>query len=258
MEVWPRVNQPRELKLRGSVQLKTQGENSGEGRMLQTSELLMEFADGKKGEGSKLKRAETLGAGSIEWTDAAPQGGKPGVPANAEAARTKLKADKLEMEFGKEGKARQLVATGNVLTERAAGGKPAQTATAHSGVALLLASGGWSQMDLHGEVRLKEGDRSGRADHATFVRATQTALLTGKALARDATAETQAPRITFLHSTGDICAEGGVRSTDFSAKGSGAQLPAFPANISADPMQPNSNTATPLYTEHPPLWHAHP
>jgi hypothetical protein len=186
MQLWPRVNQPRELKLKGSVQLKTQADNSGEARMLQTSELLMEFADGKKGEGGKLKRAETLGAGSIEWTDAAPQSGTTGVPANAEAARTKLKADKLEMEFGKEGKARQLVATGNVVTERAAGGRPVQTATAHSGVALLLASGGWSQMDLQGEVRLKEGDRSGQADHATFVRATQTALLTGKALARNA------------------------------------------------------------------------
>ena len=254
MELWPRVNQPRELKLRGSVQLKTQADNSGEARMLQTSELLMEFADGKKGEGSKLKRAETLGAGNIEWTDAAPQGGTPGVPANAEAARTKLKADKLEMEFGKEGKARQLVATGNVLTERAAGGKPAQTATAHSGVALLLASGGWSQMDLQGEVRLKEGDRSGQADHATFVRATQTALLTGKALARDATAETQAPRITFLQSTGDIRADGGVRSTDFSAKGSGAQLAAVPANISADAMQANSKTGRALYTGHARLW----
>src|SRR5258708_16898846 len=121
--------------------------------MLETGELLREFADGKKGEGSKLERAEAVGAGSIEWTDAAPQGGTPGVPANAEAARTKLKADKFEMEFGKEGKARQLVATGNVVTERAPGGRPVQTATAHSGVALLLASGGRSQTDLPGEVR---------------------------------------------------------------------------------------------------------
>src|SRR5260370_13168823 len=119
MEVWPRVNQPRELKLKGSVQLKTQADNSGEARMLQTSELLMEFADGKKSEGSKLKRAETLGAGGIEWTDAAPQSGTTGVPANAEAARAKRKADTLELEFGKEGKARQVAASGNARTARA-------------------------------------------------------------------------------------------------------------------------------------------
>ena len=254
MELWPKVNQPREMKLKGKVQLKTQAEKSGEARMLQTSALLLEFADGKKDQGRKLKRAETLGAGRIEWTDAGPQNGTAGAPAGSEAARTKLQADKLEMEFGEEGKARKLVATGNVLTERAADGKPVQTATAHDGVAQLLASGGWSQMDLQGEVRLKEGDRSGKADHATFVRATQTALLTGKALARDAIAETQAARITFVQTNGEIRAEGGVRSTEFSTKGSGAQLAAVPTNISADAMQGNSKTGRALYMGHARLW----
>ena len=254
MELWPKINQPRELNLKGSVQLKTQADKSGATRMLQTSELRLDFADEKKGEGSKLKHAETLGAGSIEWTDAALQSGTPGAPPNSDAARTKLQADRLEMEFGKEGQARKLVATGNVLTERAAGGKPPQAATAQSGVAQLQANGGWSQIDLQGNVKLKEGDRSGQADHATFIRATQTALLTGKALARDATAETQAPRITFVQTTGEIRAGGGVRSTDFSTKGSGAQLAAVPANISAEAMQGNSKTGRALYTGHARLW----
>jgi lipopolysaccharide export system protein LptA len=254
MELWPKVNQPREMHLKGGVILKTQAETANEARTLQTSELQMEFADGKKGEGSRLKRAETLGPGTIEWTDAVTQGGTPGVPPNSDAARTKLQADKLEMEFGEEGKARQLIATGNVLTERAVAGKLAQTATAQSGVAQLLASGGWSQMDLQGNVKLKEGDRSGQADHATFMRATQTALLTGKALARDATVETQAPRITFVQSTGEIRAEGGVRSTEFSTKGGGAQLASVPANISANTLQGNSKTGRALYTGHARLW----
>src|SRR3981189_395615 len=105
-----------------------------------------------------------------------------------------------------------------------------------------------------GSGRLREGDRSGQADHATFVRATQTALLTGKALARDATTEIQAPRITFVQTTGEIRAEGGVRSTDFATKGSGAQLAAAPANISAESMQANSKTGRALYTGHARLW----
>jgi LPS export ABC transporter protein LptC len=251
MEMWPRVNQPREMNLKGGVIVKIQAEASSEGRTLQTGELQMEFADRKKGEGSKFKRAETFGPGTIEWTDAAAQGG---TPPNSDAARTKLQAEKLEMEFGEEGKARRLIATGNVLTERAVAGKSAQTATAQSGVAQLLASGGWAQMDLQGNVKLKEGDRSGQADHATFVRATQTALLTGRALARDATAETQAPRITFVQSTGEIRAEGGVRSTEFSTKGGGAQLASVPANISADTLQGNSKTGRALYTGHARLW----
>ncbi len=253
MELWPKVNQPRELNLKGNVQLKTQADTSGEARTLQTNELRVEFADGEKGEGSKLERAETLSAGSIEWTDTA-QGGTPGVPASSDGARTKLQADKLEMEFGDEGKAKKLIATGNVSTERAVGGKPVQTATAQSGTAQLPANGGWSQMDLQGNVRLQEGDRSGQAEHATFVRATQTALLAGKALARDAASETQAPRITFVQTTGEILAEGGVRSTEFSTKGSGAQLAPVPASISADKMQANSKAGRALYTGHARLW----
>src|SRR5437773_5618929 len=200
--------------------MKTQAGPTRESRILQTGELHEEYANAKKGESSKLKRAETLGAGSIEWTDAAAQHGASGPATSSDVARTKLQADKLEVEFGDEGQARRLVATGNVLTERAVCGKPLQTATAQSGVAQLLASGGWSQMGLQGDVRLKEGDRSGQADHAVFVRATQTALLTGKALARDPNTETQAPRISFVQTTGEIRAEGGVRSTDFSTKGS--------------------------------------
>jgi len=254
MELWPKLNQPRELKLKGSVQLKTQADTSGEARTLQTNELRVEFADGKKGESSKLDRAETLSAGSMEWTDAAAPDGTQGVPAHSEGARTKLRAGKLEMEFGAEGKAKKLIATGNVSTERAVGGKPVQTATAQSGTAQLPASGGWSQMDLQGNVRLQEGDRSGQAEHATFVRATQTALLAGKALARDAASETQAPRITFVQTTGEILAEGGVRSTEFSTKGSGAQLAPVPASISADRMQANSKAGRALYTGHARLW----
>ena len=83
MELWPKVNQPRELNLKGSVQLKTQGETSSEARTLQTSELHVEFADGKKGESSKLKRAETMSAGSIEWTDATAQSGRREFPRTA-------------------------------------------------------------------------------------------------------------------------------------------------------------------------------
>jgi lipopolysaccharide export system protein LptA len=254
MELWPRVNQPKELNLKGSVQLQAHAETSGESRMLQTSELLVGFAEGKKGQGSKLKRAETLGAGSIEWADVAPQTEAAGTLATNVTGRTKLQADKLEMEFGEEGKANKLLATGNVSTDRVVAGKPLQTATAQTGVAQLLASGGWSQMDLQGDVRLKEGDRSGQADHATFVRTTQTALLTGKALARDATAETQARRIIFVQTTGEIRAEGGVRSTEFSTKGSGAQLSPVPANISSDSMQGNSKSGRALYTGHARLW----
>jgi lipopolysaccharide export system protein LptA len=254
LQLRPRVNQPKELNLNGNVQLKTQSDKTGESRMLQTSALLLEFAEGKKGEGSQPKRAQTLAKGNLEWTDSAPQNGGTTTSAEGSVARTRLAADKLELEFGGEGKAKQLNATGNVLTERTVVGKPVQTATAQNGVAQLLESGGWSQMELQGDVKLKEGDRSGQADHAVFVRTAQTATLTGKALVRDATTETKAPRITFVQSSGDIRCEGGVRSTGFSTRTSGVQLAAVPANISADALLANSKTGRALYSGHARLW----
>jgi lipopolysaccharide export system protein LptA len=246
LDFWPRVGEPKELNLSGSVVLKANLKEAGEARTLQTNAFRMEFGGGALHEASKPQRAETLAAGTMEWTDAAAQGGPP--------PHTKLTADKLVMDFAEAGKARRLQATGHVQTERQIAGHPVQTATSQSGVAQMAETGGWSQMDLQGDVRLKEGDRTGQADHATFVRAAQTATLTGQAIARDASTETHAPRITFLQNTGDILAEGGVRSTDFSTKTSAVQLAPAPANITSETLQANSKAGRALYTGHARLW----
>jgi lipopolysaccharide export system protein LptA len=73
-------------------------------------------------------------------------------------------------------------------------------------------------------------------------------------VARDATTETHAPRITFAQTSGDILAEGGVRSTDFSSKGSAVQLAPAPANITSETLQANSKSGRALYTGHARLW----
>jgi lipopolysaccharide export system protein LptA len=247
LDLWPRVNRAKEMNLNGGVFLKTRMAKSGDSRILQTGAFRMEFSEGKEGQPGQPTIAETLTAGSMEWTDAAPQ-------SDAAPTRTKLQADKLQLAFGDEGKPKQLDATGNVQTERALAGHQLQTAAAKSGVAQLLATGGWSQMDLQGDVKLKEADRNAQADHATFLHAGQTAALTGHAVARDATTETHAPRIFFAGTSGDIRAEGGVRSTDFSPNGSAVQLAQVPANITSDTMQGNSKAGRAVYTGHARLW----
>ncbi len=78
--------------------------------------------------------------------------------------------------------------------------------------------------------------------------------MTGQAVARDATTETHAPRIFFTGANGDVRAEGGVRSTDFSPNGNAVQLAQVPANITSDSMQGNSNTGRAVYTGHARLW----
>jgi len=246
LELWPWLGRPKEVNLNGEVLLETQGGN-GESRLLRTNAFRMEFTKGESGQTGKAQKAETLAAGTTEWTDAPAQPG-------AAVAKTKLQADKLALDFASSGKARQLQAIGNVQTERALSGRPTQTATARNGIAELQATGGWSQMDLDGDVKLKEGERSGRATHAVFVRAAQTATLTGNALARDASTETHAPKIVFAQATGDIHAEGGVRSTDFASRSSAVQLAPVPANITADTLQANSKTGRAVYSGHARLW----
>ncbi len=246
---WPRFSQPKELNVNGNVVLRTKEEKSGDTRTLQTAAFRMEFSGGKEHESSKPLTAETLAAGTMEWTDSATQGGAI-VP-----ARTQLQADRLAMTFtDANGKPKEVRANGNVRTERWLTGHPIQTATAATGTALIAQNGGWSQMDLQGDVKLKEGDRSGQGDHAVFDRAAQTATLTGHAIARDATTLTQARRIVFSQNTGDIFADGGVRSTDFTAKASAVQLAPAPANITADQLQGNSKSGRALYTGKARLW----
>ncbi|HEX3120733.1 MAG TPA: LptA/OstA family protein, partial [Candidatus Acidoferrum sp.] len=246
---WPRFSQPKELNVTGNVVLRTKEEKTGDTRTMQTAALRMEFSGGKEHESSKPLSAETLAAGTMEWTDATTQGGTI-VP-----ARTQLQADKLAMTFADAtGKAKEVHANGNVRTERWLTGHPVQTASAATGTALMAPDGGWSQIDLQGDVKLKEADRSGQADRASFDRAAQTATLTGHAIARDATTQTQAHRIVFHQDNGDIFADGGVRSTDFTAKASAVQLAPAPANITADQLQANSKTGRALYTGKARLW----
>src|SRR5215469_2794884 len=182
MELRPKVNQPKELNLKGNVQLESKMEKTGESRTLQTSALFLEFAESQKGKRSAPERAETLARGTLEWTDPGTQTAVSAATAEVGKSRTKLTADKLEVEFDPDGKASLLAASGNVLTERTLLGKPVQTATAENGSAQLMSTGGWSQMELQGDVKLKEGDRTGQADRATFVRSAQTASLTGHAV----------------------------------------------------------------------------
>jgi lipopolysaccharide export system protein LptA len=109
-------------------------------------------------------------------------------------------------------------------------------------------------MNLQGSVHLREGDRTAEAQQGEFARAVQTAVLTGQAVVRDAGSETRAPKITFWQATGDVEAEGGVRSTEFSGQSGTMHLSSLPASITADHLQGNSKTGRALYAGRARLW----
>ena len=241
VEMWPQVNQAKLMTLRGNVHVNAHDPKTGNARKLTTNLLQLSFAGGRPGEPDPVQHAETLERGTMEWSDTA-------------GAQSKLSADKLALDFGATGKAQYLAATGNVETQRELKGRPTQTATATTGNAQLDATGDWSQITLHGNVHMKDGERGADARQAVFVRAAQTAVLTGQAVARDESSETRATKITFHQMTGDIEAEGKVRSTDFGADKASVHLSPTPSNISADHMVGNSKTGRALYTGHARLW----
>jgi lipopolysaccharide export system protein LptA len=241
LEMWPRVNQAKVLTVRGNVRLQSHDPKTGLQRNVKTEALQLNFTGGQLGQQNRVQHSETLARGTIEWNDAA-------------ASRSRLTADKLALDFGATGKAQQLVATGAVQSERELKGKPLQTADSKNGLIQMEPTGEWSKITMQGNVHLKEGDRSGEAQQAIFTKANQTAVLTGQALARDASSETHAAKITFNQGTGDIFAAGNVRSTDLSAKSATVQLAPAPTNLSSERLEANSKTGRALYTGHARMW----
>ena len=268
VELWPEISQPKLISMDGGVRLKTSAK-TGQIRILETDKGRMEFTKGSDDKPSQPKRAETLAPGTIQWTDAQAAGQvADGVDTGKDkATRTKLSTDKFVLDFIG-GKATQLAANGNVQAQRDMPGAPSQITTAKRGVTHLLANGGWSQIELNENVKFREGERSGQADHAVAGRASQITTLSGQALVRDASTETRAANIIFMQTSGDIRAEGGVRSRTLPVRGSTSQVsgttpqssgttPQFsngPANITAEKMQANAKSGRALYSGHARLW----
>src|SRR5256885_1699317 len=246
-EFWPVTGRAKDLTLKGSAKVHTTNKKTGEARDIQSDAVHVNFAGATMQEKARVLSAETLAPGTLEWTNGAEQ-------STGAGAQTKLQADRFHLDFADTGKAKLLQATGNVRVERGVTGKALQTATGNNGVAQLDENGGWSQMELHGDVKLKESEKWGQADNGVFRRATQSVLLNGHAQGRDAATETHAAKITFLQATGELLAEGGVRSTDYPGKPCAVQIGTAPANITADTLQANSKTGRAIYKGNARLW----
>jgi lipopolysaccharide export system protein LptA len=239
--MWPGVNQAKLMTLRGNVRLNQADLKTGAPRKLTTSMLEVSYSGGKAEVPNVMQHAETLDRGTMEWSD-------------TQEMHSKLSADKLSADFGETGKAQHVVGTGNVETQREIKGRPTQTATSATGEAQLDATGGWTEMTLRRNVHLKEGERSADAQQAVFVRATQTAVLTGQAVARDESSETKAAKIIFHQDSGDIEAEGKVRSTDFGDQKPAIAFSPSPSNVASERMTGNSKAGRALYTGHARMW----
>ncbi len=246
-DFWSQTARVKQLTFTGGAKIHTSNKNTGDSRELQSDAVRISFAGEKVEEKSRPQIAETLAPGILLWTN----GGMKGAGAGEQ---TKLAADRFQLNFADSGKAKLLQASGNVKVDRNAPGRTTQTATGKNGIAQLDANGGWSQMELHGDVALKDGEKSAQADDAIFAKAAQSIVLSGHAMVRDASTETHAAKITFLQSSGEVVAEENVRSTDYAGKSGAVQIGSAPANISADSMQANSRSGRAVYKGHARLW----
>jgi lipopolysaccharide export system protein LptA len=246
-----RQGEPQQLTASGNVRAETRAPRAdGSGmkvRRLQTEAVRVAFAPAERKGAARLQSAETLARGSLGWEET------DGASGGIERA-TRLQADNLRLSFQSNGQPGEASARGNVQLQRAEAGKPEQTSASREGQAQFDEKGEWTEIVLRGEVRLREGDRRGQADTATFSQAAQTATLNGNAVASDATTRTTARAITFSQATGEIRASGKVRTSDLAARGSIVQLARVPANLSADELQANSQTGRAVYSGHARLW----
>jgi lipopolysaccharide export system protein LptA len=253
IEMLPGMNAPKLLTLRGGVDARMSqrsraapAEDTSSARRVTSEELRIAFAEPVAGKGARIAHADTPGAGRIEWNE--------GANATAKGSQTAVQANQLAMQFDAAGKVSRLDAKGDVRTDRSVVGVDQQTATAKEGFVEMQTTGGWSRMELSEEVKLKEGTRAAQADRAVFGRAEQTVTLTGRAMVRDATSLTSAQKLTLWQVTGDVKAEGGVRSSDLSARSASVHLAPVASNVSADQLNGNSRNGRALYSGHARLW----
>jgi lipopolysaccharide export system protein LptA len=247
MEMVAGQNAPGRLVLEGSVDARTrEGSGQAASRRLTTEELQIGFAERGSAKGARLESAETAGPGRLELND--------GATRTSESTQTVLEANQLSMKFDSAGAASRLDAKGGVQTERTVAGGNKQTATADNGFLEMTAGGGWSRIELNDNVHLGELDRSARSDRAVFNRADESATLAGHAIARDATSQTSAQKLTFWQATGEVRGEGNVRSSDLSARNTTVHLAPAASNISADHLTGNAKTGRALYSGHARLW----
>ncbi len=254
-EMLPRLNQPRVLTAAGGVNaLASRG---GASRRLETAALRLFFtaagpASGdprRQGRARRFDRGETLAPATIEWQGPTTLDGK------TAAQSTRLQGQQVAAEFGVRNQLRNLTARDGAQVERQLPGRPRQTTTSRELLAKFGPGGEWTELEQTGSVRFREGDRAGQADRAHLDRASDSVTLAGSVVLTDPETRTTARSAFFNQRTGEIRAEGEVRSSELSPGRNGVtNLAPQPAHITSDRLLANSSTGRAVYSGNARLW----
>jgi LPS export ABC transporter protein LptC len=255
VEMLPELNHPRVLTATGGVTAQAKGRDTS--RRLETAALRLFFIQAKSGArngkgkrpAQRLDHAETLAPATIGWQSPTTVDGKTLIQT------TRMRAQKVAAEYGARNALRTLEGHDGVEVERSLPGRFTQVTSSRELVAKFGPNSDWSEMDQTGNVRFREGDRAGQADRAHAERTSDSVTLTGSVVLTDRETRTTAPFVFFNQRTGEIRAEGGVRSTDLAlGQSSASNLVPQPTHISSERLLANSSTGRAIYSGSGRLW----
>ena len=245
MELSSQGRAPRQVRATGAVRVESQTAGGGAVRRLETESLQLDFAAAGRAAERRLERAESLAAATLELRQGEEQ--------------TRVRAGKLMAEFDGRSEVRRARGIGGVDVTRRLGRRAEQTTASREFAVEFDARGDWTQAEQSGDVRYREGARSGQAQVARAVRATEMLTLSGGAHLADAVSRTSAAAIEIHQRSGEIAARGGVRTSySVATQRAGATfVPAFaaqPAHISAEELRANAESGRAVYTGKARMW----
>ncbi len=239
VEMEPGSNFARLLTATGNVSLDSQ--QRGDSRRLETQSLRLTMGPGRKRSDRCMELAESLAPATLE------------IRSGDDA--TRVHGERLVAQFDERNVVRELRGSGGVEIERRVGNRPAQVTASRELAMKFSAAGEWTEFEQSGSVRFREGDRTAQADRARMMRAADTIVLTGSAAVSDSVSRTTAQSLSFQQRSGEIRADGGVR-TSFSSveRNSATNLAPQPAHLSADQLLANRTSGRAVYSGHARLW----
>jgi lipopolysaccharide export system protein LptA len=187
-----------------AVPLPKPGAEIGDTRILKSDTITLKMRAG----GKEIESAETAGPGTI---DIVPN--RPGLP------KRFVKGDHIWVAYGADNRIQSFrsinvsTRTEKPPTEKQPSPPPAITTSKELLAIFDPKTSDLSHLDQKSDFRYQEGDRRGRADHATLDQTKDLMTLEGSARVSDPTGSASADRIVMNQKSGDFKADGHVAST---------------------------------------------
>ena len=154
---------------------------------------------------NRLQRGNTTGAAQITITQTPKAPAKP--------STTVVTAGTFEFAFDAKSHLRSLHGAPGAKIVSTSPGEPPKTSTSQSLDVAFAPTGGISSITQQGDFHYVEADRTATATRARYTTADQMLALTGSPRVADATLATSANELRLNRATGDVSAEGDVKST---------------------------------------------